>query len=70
VWSDTSLVRAWTVINGNFSSHYVVIRTLSSFSKVGLAKLFAHVYFLPDIYISFKFRPPITALNKKGHLSW
>jgi hypothetical protein len=44
VWSNTSLVRARTVVSGNFSSHSVVIRTRSNFSKVGLGKLFAHVY--------------------------
>jgi hypothetical protein len=68
VWSDISLVRAYTVVSGNFSSHSVVMRTRSSFSKVGLARLFVHVYFLPDIYNSFKFRLSITALNKKDHL--
>jgi hypothetical protein len=45
VWSKISLVRACTVVKGYFPSHSVVTRTRSTFSKVGIAKLFAHVYF-------------------------
>jgi hypothetical protein len=41
IWSETSLVRAHTMVSGIFSSHSVVTTTRSSFSKVGLAKLFA-----------------------------
>jgi hypothetical protein len=70
VWSDTFLVRACTVVSGYFSSHSIVIRIQSSFLKAGVAKLFAHVYFLPDICISFKFKPSMMTLNKKNHLTW
>jgi hypothetical protein len=70
VWFETPLVRARTVVRGYFSSHSVVTRMRSSFSKVGLAKLFAHVYFLLDNSISFKFSTSMTALNKKCHLAW
>jgi hypothetical protein len=46
VWSEIFLVRACTMVKGYFSSHSVVTRIRLSFSKVELAKLFAHVYFL------------------------
>jgi hypothetical protein len=53
----------------NFSSHYVVINILSNFSKVDVAKLFAHVYFLPDICSSLRLRPSMATLNRNGHLA-
>jgi hypothetical protein len=55
-------------LKGNFSSHSVVIRIQSNFSKVGVAKLLAHVYFLLDICSSLKFRPSMTALHRNDHL--
>jgi hypothetical protein len=53
----------------NFSSHSVVIRTWSNFSKVGVDRLFAHVYFLSDICNSLRFRPSMTTLNRNNHLA-
>jgi hypothetical protein len=69
VWSYISLVDTQTMVKGIFSSHSVVIMIQSSVSNVGVAKLFAHMYFLLDIFNSLKFRPSITSLNKKGHLA-
>jgi hypothetical protein len=46
----------------------IVIRIWSSFSKVGVANLFAHMYILSDFYSSFRFKPSIMVLNKKCHL--
>jgi hypothetical protein len=66
VWSDMSLVKALTVDKGNISSHSVLTRIQSNFSKVGEVKLFAHVYLRPVISSSLRSKPSITALNKKG----
>jgi hypothetical protein len=55
------------MVKGYFSSHSVVTSTQSNFSKVGVERLFAHVYFLPDITSSLKFKPSIMALKRNGH---
>jgi hypothetical protein len=69
VWSDISLVNSLTVDKENFSSHSVVIRIQSNFSKVGDDKLFAHVNLCLDISSSLRFNPSITALKRKDHLA-
>jgi hypothetical protein len=65
---DKPLVRACTVVKEHFSSHSIVTKIRSNFSKVGTAMLFVHVNFLLNISISFRLRPSITALNRKGDL--
>jgi hypothetical protein len=64
--SDTSLVRARTMVKENSSSHYIVISIRYNFSKVGVAKLFTYVYFLLDMLR--RIRLSMTALNIKCHL--
>jgi hypothetical protein len=52
------------VVSGNFCSHSVVIKILSNFSYVGFSLVFVHVYFLPDIWISLKFKPSNDCVKK------
>jgi hypothetical protein len=47
----------------------MLARTLSSFSYVGVSKLFAQVYYLSDSSNSLKSKLFIITINKNGHLS-
>lgn len=66
VWSDTPLSSAWTDSIGYLDSHSVEVRTLSSFSYVGIRSEFAQVYCLPVRAISLKSKLSITTLKRKG----
>jgi hypothetical protein len=48
VWLEIPLASVSTVTLGNFSSHSIVAKILSSFSYVGVCKLVAQVYCLSD----------------------
>jgi hypothetical protein len=67
VWSDISLDNAITFASGNFCSHSVDTKILSSFSNVGLGIEFAQMNLLPDISSSRRLSPSITLLKRKGH---
>jgi hypothetical protein len=70
-WSENPSIRsrARTDTIGNLDSQLASISTLSSFSKVGLGRLFAQVNCLPIIVTSLRSKLSITALNRKGQWS-
>jgi hypothetical protein len=69
VWSEIPLGSAITVTCENLTSHSVLTRILSSFSKVGVCKLLAQVNLWSDSSSSLKFKLFMTTLNREGHLS-
>jgi hypothetical protein len=52
MWSEIPLASACTVTLGNFSSHSVVAKILSSFLYVGVCKLLTQVQCLPVILLN------------------
>jgi hypothetical protein len=67
-WSDNFTIRssARTDTIGYLSSQSVSINMRSSFSYVGIGKLFVHVNYWTIIETSLKSKLSMTALNKKG----
>jgi hypothetical protein len=69
VWSEPVRVRALTETKGNLFSHSTLASTRSSFWKVGISRLLAQVYCLPESSISLRSRLSIIALDINGHLA-